>query len=360
MHKRTSRSALSRLRPEFRGLLVVALAAALLCAVLVAMGSDRKPATTLAATDSPSAAVDVGVATTTVDGAAVAGVAAAGDPTATTVAVDPAAATTVAGAAGEQDLQDVDGEEPGTGGDCTMVDRSARLGDSNASVGCIQQALIAKGLLSGTASGTFDSATQEAVRKLQGSDPNMFVDGVVGRETALALGVWPDEAALVVHTPAPAAGTKDPTGHTLSPVASTGANAPALPENSGSGRRLVYSRTGQRVWAVADDGTILRSWLVSGSKYNNEQPGAHKVYSKSPQSTAWNGKAILPMMVRYQKTSIGAIGFHGIPIHRSDGTVYQTDAELGTRLSGGCQRQNNLDAKFVWDWATIGTTVFVV
>ena len=123
---------------------------------------------------------------------------------------------------------------------------------------------------------------------------------------------------------------------------------------------MVYSRTGQRVWAVDADGNILRSWLVSGSKYNNEQPGVHKVYSKSPQSTAWNGKAILPMMIRYQKTSIGAIGFHGIPIHRSDGTVYQTDAELGTRLSGGCQRQNNLDAKFLWDWANVGTTVVVV
>ena len=146
----------------------------------------------------------------------------------------------------------------------------------------------------------------------------------------------------------------------LSPVASTGASAPALPENSGTGRRVVYSRTGQRVWAVDADGNILRSWLVSGSKYNNEQPGMHKVYSKSPQSTAWNGKAILPMMVRWQKTSIGAIGFHGIPIHVSDGSPYQTDAELGTRLSGGCQRQNNLDAKFVWDWASIGTTVVVV
>ena len=319
MHKRTSRSALSRLRPEFRGLLVVAVAAALLCAVLVAMGGDRKPASTLAASDQPAAAADAAAATTTIAGAS-ADPAAAGDATATTVVVDPAAATTVAGAAGEQGLQDVDGDEPGTAGDCTMTARSARLGDANASVSCIQQALITKGLLGGTASGTFDSATQEAVRKLQGSDPNMFVDGVVGRETALALGVWPDEAALVVHTPAPAAGSKDPTGHTLSPVASTGSNAPALPENSGSGRRLVYSRTGQRVWAVDSDGTILRSWLVSGSKYNNEQPGAHKVYSKSPQSTAWNGKAILPMMVRYQKTSIGAIGFHGIPIHRSDGT----------------------------------------
>jgi len=276
------------------------------------------------------------------------------------VTADLAATTTVAGAAGEQDVQDVDGAEPGSAGDCTMSVRTARLGDTGESVTCIQQALITKGLLSGSASGTFDSATQEAVRELQGDNESMFVDGVVGRETAMVLGVWPDEESLVVRTAAPAAGTKDPTGHVLSPVASTGASAPALPENSGTGRRVVYSRTGQRVWAVDADGNILRSWLVSGSKYNNEQPGVHKVYSKSPQSTAWNGKAILPMMIRYQKTSIGAIGFHGIPIHRSDGTVYQTDAELGTRLSGGCQRQNNLDAKFLWDWANVGTPVVVV
>ena len=84
------------------------------------------------------------------------------------------------------------------------------------------------------------------------------------------------------------------------------------------------------------------------------------MYSRSEQSTAWNGKAILPHMVRWLKTQIGAIGFHGIPIHVSDGTPYQTDAELGTRLSGGCQRQDNLDANFVWAWAQIGTTVVVL
>jgi hypothetical protein len=341
MHKRTSRSVIHRLRPELRGLLVVAIAAVLLCGFLALIGTDHRPGSAdAAATQAPAAS------------------------TAASVAAEPAGTdaptTTVAGAAGEQDLVDAEGVEPGTTGDCTMTVRSARLGDAGDSVTCIQQALVALGLLKGTATGTFDSTTQEAVRKLQGSKDGMFVDGVVGRETALALGVWPDEASLVVHTPAPAAGASDPTGHRLSPVASTGASAPPLPEDSGSGRRLVYSRTGQRVWAVDGDGTILRSWLVSGSKYNNEQPGAHKVYSKSPQSTAWNGKAILPMMVRWQKTAIGAIGFHGIPIHVADGSPYQTDAELGTRLSGGCQRQDNLDAKFVWDWASVGTTVFVV
>lgn len=360
MHKRTSRSALNRLRPELRGLLVVAIAAVLLCGVLTLMGNRSDDSKTLAAADpAPSAAAGVGTddstATTTVAGAT------ATTASAGSVAVDPnATTTTIAGAAGEQDVQDVDGAEPGTAGDCTMTERSARLGDVNPSVTCIQQALITDGLLSGTASGTFDSATQEAVRKLQSSDASMFVDGVVGRETALKLGVWPDEESLVTHTPAPAQGSMDSTGHLLSPVSSVGDNAPPLPENSGSGKRVVYSRTGQRVWAVDSDGTIIRSWLVSGSKYNNEQPGVHKIYSKSPTSTAWNGKAILPMMIRYQKTSIGAIGFHGIPKHVEDGSPYQTDAELGTRLSGGCQRQNNLDAKFLWDWTSVGTTVVVV
>jgi len=149
-------------------------------------------------------------------------------------------------------------------------------------------------------------------------------------------------------------------GYPLSSVASTGAGAPPLPENSGSGRRVVYSRAGQRVWAVDKNNHIIRSYLVSGSKYNNEQPGVHKVYSRSPVSTAWNGKAFLPKMVRYQKTDIGNIGFHAIPIHRADGTAYMTEAELGTRLSGGCQRQANADAAFMWDFAQIGTTVVVL
>ena len=128
-------------------------------------------------------------------------------------------------------------------------------------------------------------------------------------------------------------------------------DAPPLPPNSGSGKRLVYDRAGQRVWAVSKDEVVIRSWLIAGSKYSNETPGTHEVYSRSDVSTAWNGKAWLPKMVRWLKTDIGAIGFHAIPLHVNDNSPYQTEAELGQRLSGGCQRQANRDADFTWDFA---------
>lgn len=254
---------------------------------------------------------------------------------------------------------DLVGADPTTTESCVIEERSLGGGSTGASVLCLQEALIAGGFLTGTATGIYDNATAAAVEKLQ-TERDLFVDGKVGRETALSLGIWPDEQSMVVRTPMPEAGAVDLYGYPLSTVASSGADAPPLPEGSGSGRRVVYDRMGQRVWAVDENETIIRSWLVSGSKYNNETPGTHEVYSRSDVSTAWNGKAFLPKMVRWLRTDIGAIGFHAIPLHREDNSPYQTEAELGTRLSGGCQRQANADADFLWDFAQIGTPVVVI
>ena len=254
---------------------------------------------------------------------------------------------------------DITGDEPTSDEPCVITELSLAGGDTGASVTCLQEALIATGFLNGTASGVYDNATAAAVEKLQ-IDRDLFVDGKTGRETALSLGVWPDENSLVIRTPPPAPGAVDLLGYELSSVATSGPDAPPLPPNSGSGRRLVFERAGQRIWAVGEDNVVIRSWLVSGSKYNNETPGTHAVYSRSDVSTAWNGKAFLYKMVRWLKTDIGAIGFHALPIRRSDNTPYQTDAELGTRLSGGCQRQANLDADFTWEFAQIGTPVIVI
>ena len=243
-------------------------------------------------------------------------------------------------------------------GGCTIGALSIRLGSQGDGVACLQQELADEGLYDGAIDGDFDDPTLAAVMAYQ-EQAGIFVDGVVGRESALELGIWPDEDLLVVRTPAPPPNTPDSTGYYLSPVASMGADAPPLPENSGSGRRVVYDRAGQRVWAVDDNERIVRSWLVSGSKFSNEEPGTHTVYSRSEMSTAWNGQAFLPNMIRYQQTEIGHIGFHGIPRHVSDNSPYQTTEELGTRLSGGCQRQHDLDAEFLWAFADVGTTVVV-
>lgn len=263
------------------------------------------------------------------------------------------------GELGQNEVEPTNPVEPErSDGGCTIGALSIRYSSQGDGVACLQQKLADGGYYTGAADGDFDDPTLAAVMAFQEAE-HLFVDGVVGRESAIALDIWPDEESFVVHTPPPPAGAMDSTGYLLSPVSSTGTDAPPLPDNSGSGRRVVYDRAGQRVWAVATDGTILRSWLVTGSTYSNEQPGAHTVYSRSDMSTAWNGKAWLPMMIRYQKTEIGHIGFHGIPLHVSDNSPYQTTEQLGTRLSGGCQRQHNLDAKFLWSFAEVGTTVVV-
>ena len=109
-----------------------------------------------------------------------------------------------------------------------MTVLSLRHGESGTSVSCLQDALVAAGYLSGTASGQFDQETYEAVRRVQ-EERKLFVDGVVGRETALSLEIWPEEESLVVRTPAPAAGAVDAMGYPLSSVASTGDGAPPVP-----------------------------------------------------------------------------------------------------------------------------------
>ncbi len=243
---------------------------------------------------------------------------------------------------------------------CMMDVTSVRLDATGPSVECLQKALTASGYYTGAISGTFDVTTERAVEEFQRQN-ELLDDGIVGGKTATTLGIWPGDESFVIHTPPPAPGATDSWGVTLSSVATTGDDAPPMPANSGqgTGKRIVYDRAGQRVWAVDGQERVVRSYLVTGSQYPNELPGTHKVYSKSEVSTAWNGQAYLPLMVRWLDTERGAIGFHGIPTHISDGSPYQTDAELGQKLSGGCQRQANLDATFMWAFADIGTTVIV-
>ncbi len=132
----------------------------------------------------------------------------------------------------------------------------------------------------------------------------------------------------------------------------------AVPADSGSGRRVVFDMSEQHVWLVRESGVAARSYPVSGSIYDNLAPGTFEVYGRSEQAYAFDGSGSMRYMVRFTQGDNAAIGFHDIPID-DDGRKVQTKAELGTPLSHGCIRQWPDDAKALWKFAPLGTTVVV-
>lgn len=130
------------------------------------------------------------------------------------------------------------------------------------------------------------------------------------------------------------------------------------PPDGGSGRRVVYSNSGQRVWLVEDNGTVSRSYAVSG-KQGVPSPGNYSVFSKSRVSQSASGNLKLEHMVRFAQGESLAIGFHAIPT-KPNGSTIQSEEELGQYRSAGCVRQRRSDASFLWDWAPVGTRVVVV
>jgi hypothetical protein len=139
-----------------------------------------------------------------------------------------------------------------------------------------------------------------------------------------------------------------------------GATAAPLPADSGSGRRVVYDISEQRVWLVDRANTVTRTYLVSGSSHPHLlAPGSYAVYSRSLHAIGFNHKETMRYMVRFAHGRHSAIGFHDIPVSDASGSLVQSRSQLGTPLSAGCIRQWRPDAKALWRFAVKGTTVVV-
>jgi hypothetical protein len=151
------------------------------------------------------------------------------------------------------------------------------------------------------------------------------------------------------------AGTPDATDATESRIHP--AEETALPDRSGSGRRVVFSESRQRVWLVEAGHVVRRTYLVSGSVYDNLDPGTYEVFSRSERAWGIDDAGTMRYFVRFTHGDNAAIGFHDIPV--DDGKPVQTVDQLGTPLSHGCVRQRRADAIALWRFAPLGTTVVV-
>jgi lipoprotein-anchoring transpeptidase ErfK/SrfK len=134
-----------------------------------------------------------------------------------------------------------------------------------------------------------------------------------------------------------------------------------LPADSGDGKRVVFDISDQRVWLVGRDGQgddrVRRTYLVSGSVYDNLDAGTYEVYSRSRWAVGIDNSGTMEWFVRFTHGANAPIGFHSIPT--KDGRPLQSRAELGKPRSHGCVRQAEPDARRLWDFAPIGTKVVV-
>src|SRR5689334_11299894 len=149
--------------------------------------------------------------------------------------------------------------------------------------------------------------------------------------------------------------------HALEQVAQPGTDTRAsnvLPADSGTGRRVVFSKSAQRVWLVNKAGGVTATYLVSGSVTNNLNPGKYSVYSRSRWAVGVEDSGVMQYFVRFAHGPHAAIGFHSIPSKL--GHPLQKISQLGTPQSHGCIRQKLSDAERMWGFAKTGTAVVVL
>jgi peptidoglycan hydrolase-like protein with peptidoglycan-binding domain len=211
------------------------------------------------------------------------------------------------------------------------VARTVRWGTTGPAARCLERKLVAIGFALDGPNRRFDSTSVDAVRAYQRSK-GLDADGVAGPFTLFALGIWSGR----------------------NPYA-----PPPVPANSGTGRRIVYSRAMQRIWAVEANGRVVKTHLVSGRLYE-PYAGTYSVYSRSMYTYSVADPDVKwRYMVRFAYGPDGGrIGFHEIPT--KFGVPLQSESQLGQPLSGGCVRQRTSDAIWTWNWAYLGTKVVVL
>lgn len=122
---------------------------------------------------------------------------------------------------------------------------------------------------------------------------------------------------------------------------------------------MVYSQRTMHLWVVAKNGKVVRDWKVSGRR-DWPNPGSYRVFSKSATSSSPISHVTFRWMIRFTQGHSLSIGFHSIP-RDSQGRPIQTLEQLGHPVvGGGCVRSRDADARWLYDWAGVGTSVVVL
>jgi hypothetical protein len=143
-----------------------------------------------------------------------------------------------------------------------------------------------------------------------------------------------------------AAGSQTTTTHGPLTTAKASSNPTALPANSGSGTRIVYSISGQRVWLVTGSNTVQNTFpMVPGTI--SPSPGTYSVSNRYQGLTGSDGVSVVYVVIFDSSYGFDAEArVTGMP-------PAPTKTTKGVRTS-----QDN--ALVIWNFASDGTTVVVL
>ncbi|MEV0411936.1 hypothetical protein AB0I68_14335 [Streptomyces sp. NPDC050448] len=165
--------------------------------------------------------------------------------------------------------------------------------------------------------------------------------GFLGYQASATAPAHPAQAApQATASPSPV-----PTAHAADP-----AKPVAVPPESGTGSRVVYSVGLKRVWLVGENGQEPKSFPVKPSTAH-PRPGTYLVNSRSGAVTGSDGVPI-EHVVRFGTADGVVVGFSS----RVDGQMPEPDPNKKT---GGI-RMTRADGDAMWAFATINSKVVVL
>ncbi|MEU1401552.1 L,D-transpeptidase [Streptomyces sp. NPDC005728] len=177
-----------------------------------------------------------------------------------------------------------------------------------------------------------------------------WVSGLTAGATAVVVAL----AVQASHGPTPTAATAKP-----SPSASAGTHAsaspkpsapPALPDGSGTGRRIVYSLREQRVWVVDATGKTSRTFTVWPGTVS-PQPGRYSIINRTQSIQGSDGVQIEHVMY-FTKAS-------GVNIAFSNALDGASPPPANGQKRGGIRLRKE-DGAALWSFGDLGTKVTVV
>ncbi len=122
-------------------------------------------------------------------------------------------------------------------------------------------------------------------------------------------------------------------------------------------KKFVVDISEQRCWRYEGD-KLLNAWRCSTGRRNSTKPGRFRVQSKLRKAYGSTWNIWMPWWLGIYWSGPVENGIHGLPWDAKTGG--RTWAGLvGTPITYGCVMLNDQNAKTLWQWADIGTTVII-